>query len=46
MELLTELNRDGATIVLVTHSPSSPTTGAGGSELLDGRIVDQVRKGN
>lgn len=41
MKLLTELNKDGATIVMVTHSPSDAEYAHRIIQLFDGHIVTE-----
>jgi putative ABC transport system ATP-binding protein len=41
MELLTGLNKEGATIVMVTHSQSHANYATRSIELFDGRVVEQ-----
>jgi putative ABC transport system ATP-binding protein len=43
MDILTQLNADGATIVMVTHSPSHADLARRRIDMLDGRIVISVR---
>ncbi len=43
MELLCELNRDGATIVMVTHSQRDASMAQRTIDLFDGRIVSDVK---
>ena len=43
MELLQELNRDGATIVMVTHSQKDAAMAQRTIDLFDGRIVSDVK---
>jgi putative ABC transport system ATP-binding protein len=43
MEILSALNADGATIVMVTHSPSHADIAKRRIDMLDGRIVVSVR---
>ena len=43
MDLLTELNSDGTTIVMVTHSPKDASMAQRTINLFDGRIVSDVR---
>ena len=43
MDILTELNREGATIVMVTHSPSQADQAKRVVNMLDGRIVTSAR---
>ncbi|WDE10003.1 ABC transporter ATP-binding protein [Thalassomonas haliotis] len=43
MTLLKELNREGATIVMVTHAPEHIRFGTRAIELLDGKIVSDRR---
>ncbi|RYF96514.1 MAG: ABC transporter ATP-binding protein, partial [Chitinophagaceae bacterium] len=40
MELFQELNKDGVTIIQVTHSEKNATYGSRIINLLDGRIVE------
>ncbi len=40
MDLLTELNREGTTIIMVTHSPKDASYAKRIINLLDGKIVD------
>ncbi len=40
MELLEELNRDGATIVMVTHDPQLAARAQRNVHVIDGRVVD------
>ena len=44
MDILTSLNRDGATIVMVTHSPSHADIARRRIDMLDGRIVSSVAR--
>jgi putative ABC transport system ATP-binding protein len=44
MRLLTELNQDGTTIVMVTHNPHDAEQAHRIINLFDGRIVDQVQQ--
>ena len=44
MEILTSLNTEGATIVMVTHSPSHADVARRRIEMLDGRIVSSVAR--
>ena len=44
MNLLAELNEQGSTIVMVTHSESHATYGSRVIELLDGEIVKETRQ--
>jgi putative ABC transport system ATP-binding protein len=41
MELLRELNRNGATICMVTHDPRYAQHADRGINLFDGRVVDE-----
>ena len=41
MRLLSELNREGATIIMVTHSQHDSTFASRVINLFDGRIVNQ-----
>lgn len=43
MDLLTELNSEGTTIVMVTHSPKDASVAQRTINLFDGRIVSDVR---
>jgi putative ABC transport system ATP-binding protein len=43
MEILAALNVDGATIVMVTHSPSHADLARRRIEMLDGRVVISVQ---
>ena len=43
MDLLTELNSEGTTIVMVTHSPKDASMAQRTINLFDGRIVSDVR---
>lgn len=43
MELLSELNREGTTIVMVTHSPKDAAVAQRTIDLFDGRIVSDVK---
>lgn len=43
MNLLLELNRDGSTIVMVTHSPKDASMAQRVVDLLDGQIVNDVK---
>lgn len=43
MELLQELNREGATIVMVTHAPEHVCYGTRVLELLDGKVVNDYQ---
>jgi len=45
MELLTELNKDGTTIVMVTHSPAYAEWGHRTIHLFDGRIAAEATNG-
>ena len=40
MELLEELNRDGATIVMVTHDPELAARAQRNVHVIDGQVVD------
>lgn len=42
MNLLTELNREGTTIVMVTHSPKDASKAQRTIDLLDGKIVSDI----
>ena len=42
MDLLSELNETGATIVIVTHDPACARRAGRIEYLLDGRLVDSV----
>ena len=42
MNLLTELNQEGTTIVMVTHSPRDASRAQRTIDLLDGKIVSDV----
>ena len=44
MELLTELNREGTTIVMVTHSDRDAAYAGRVIDLFDGAIVGQTVK--
>ncbi|MFS0772758.1 ABC transporter ATP-binding protein [Sphingomonas sp. 1P08PE] len=44
MDILTALNRDGATIVMVTHSPAHADYAGRRIDMLDGRIVASVAR--
>ena len=45
MKLLKELNKDGATIVMVTHSPSDAEYAHRIIQLFDGHVViDDIKK--
>ena len=44
MDILTSLNTDGATIIMVTHSPSHADLARRRIEMLDGRIVSSVSR--
>ncbi|KTF70634.1 ABC transporter ATP-binding protein [Sphingomonas sp. HT-1] len=44
MEILTGLNADGATIVMVTHSPAHADIARRTVHMLDGRILSAVRR--
>jgi putative ABC transport system ATP-binding protein len=44
MDILTSLNADGATIVMVTHSPSHADIARRRIDMLDGRIVSSVAR--
>ena len=44
MDILTSLNADGATIVMVTHSPSHADIARRRIDMLDGRIVASVAR--
>ena len=44
MDILTSLNADGATIVMVTHSPSHADVARRRIDMLDGRIVSSVAR--
>ena len=39
MDILSELNRDGATVVMVTHSPAHADRAKRTVHMLDGRIA-------
>ena len=43
MDLLTELNSEGTTIVMVTHSQKDASVAQRTINLFDGRIVSDVR---
>lgn len=43
MNLLTELNNDGTTIVMVTHSPKDASVAQRTIDLFDGQIVSDVK---
>ena len=43
MELLTELNREGSTIVMVTHSQKDAAKAQRIINLFDGKIVSDVK---
>jgi putative ABC transport system ATP-binding protein len=45
MELLRELNRNGATICMVTHDPRYAQHADRGINLFDGRVVDEQAAG-
>jgi putative ABC transport system ATP-binding protein len=40
MELLEELHRDGATIVMVTHDPQLAARSQRNVHVIDGQVVD------
>jgi len=40
MDLLEELNRDGATIVMVTHDPQLAARAQRNVHVIDGQVVD------
>jgi putative ABC transport system ATP-binding protein len=40
MELLEELHRDGATIVMVTHDPQLAARAQRNVHVIDGQVVD------
>jgi len=42
MELLEELHRDGATIVMVTHDPELAVRAQRQVRIMDGRIVEFI----
>jgi putative ABC transport system ATP-binding protein len=44
MDILTSLNAEGATIVMVTHSPSHADIARRRIDMLDGRIVSSVAR--
>jgi len=44
MDILTSLNRDGATIIMVTHSPAHADYARRRIDMLDGRIVASVAR--
>ncbi|WP_313535280.1 ABC transporter ATP-binding protein [Sphingomonas sp.] len=44
MDILTRLNADGATIVMVTHSPAHADIAERTVHMLDGRILSAVRR--
>jgi putative ABC transport system ATP-binding protein len=46
MDLLAELNRDGTTIIQVTHNPENAAYGARRIELLDGWMKDNAARSN
>jgi putative ABC transport system ATP-binding protein len=41
MNLLTELNQDGTTIVMVTHSPTDAEKAARIIQLFDGKVITE-----
>ena len=43
MDLLSELNKEGTTIVMVTHSQKDSTFAQRVIDLFDGRIVNDVK---
>jgi putative ABC transport system ATP-binding protein len=43
MQLLQELNNDGATIVMVTHSQKDAAVAQRTIDLFDGKIVSDVK---
>jgi putative ABC transport system ATP-binding protein len=43
MQLLLELNNDGATIVMVTHSQKDASVAQRTIDLFDGKIVSDVK---
>jgi len=43
MDLLDEINRQGTTIVMVTHSPEFAARASREIHLLDGKVVDIER---
>jgi putative ABC transport system ATP-binding protein len=43
MQLLQELNKDGATIVMVTHSQKDAAVAQRTIDLFDGKIVSDVK---
>lgn len=43
MNLLSELNQEGTTIVMVTHSPKDASMAQRTIDLLDGEIVKDVK---
>jgi putative ABC transport system ATP-binding protein len=43
MDLLRGLNRDGTTVVVITHDQGVASAMTRGIELLDGRIAEGVR---
>ncbi len=43
MDLLTELNREGTTIVMVTHSQKDASCAQRTIDLFDGQIVSDVK---
>lgn len=45
MDILTSLNAEGATIIMVTHSPSHADIARRRIDMLDGRIVASVARG-
>jgi putative ABC transport system ATP-binding protein len=44
MDILGQLNADGATIVMVTHSPSHADIAKRTVHMLDGRILSSARR--
>jgi putative ABC transport system ATP-binding protein len=44
MKMLQTLNREGSTIVMVTHSPAHADAAARVVNMLDGRILQERRR--
>ena len=44
MDILTDLNRDGATIVMVTHSPAHADLARRAIQMIDGKVLSSVTR--
>jgi putative ABC transport system ATP-binding protein len=42
MELISEINRNGTTIIMVTHDPALAEMASRNVHILDGRVSDNV----